>query len=285
MRTRTRAIDLRLSAGGMEPPMARSWQPFEKRDKTVLFTTILTIKRKETKDISRFQRVLDMSFGKNNNMLVLSVMNNGQSDIYTYFINNARVEQITNDYYDDLSPRYIKTDNGYEGILFASTRMTNDWKNRNIDSILPVGNNDLYFYKYDKKSKDLVQVTHTRNISETAPIAFNDTYFAFLSDYNGIRNRFAGYLDTIYDHTNTILYLSDSVVVNPTWDISEVYKREDFDSLKYVEIFRDAAYTFPVTNYNTNILSHDISLRTGKLLEVFQNQAGTSSILPGFRHP
>ena len=70
-------------------------------------------------------------------------------------------------------------------------------------------------------------------------------------------------------------------MVNPTWDISEVYKREDFDSLKYVEIFRDTAYTFPVTNYNTNILSHDISLRTGKLLEVFRNQAGTSSILPG----
>ena len=28
------------------------------------------------------------------------------------------------------------------------TRMTNDWKRtRNIDSILPVGSNDLYFYK------------------------------------------------------------------------------------------------------------------------------------------
>ena len=71
--------------------------------KTVLFTYNTDDKKKETKDISRFQRVLDMSFGKNNNMLVLSVMNNGQSDIYTYFINNARVEQITNDYYDDLS--------------------------------------------------------------------------------------------------------------------------------------------------------------------------------------
>ena len=271
MRTRTRAIDLSYPLVAWSPDGKILAAIYEKRDKTVLFTYNTDDKKKETKDISRFQRVLDMSFGKNNNMLVLSVMNNGQSDIYTYFINNARVEQITNDYYDDLSPRYIKTDNGYEGILFASNRDDKRLeRTRNIDSILPVGNNDLYFYKYDKKSKDLVQVTHTRNISETAPIAFNDTYFAFLSDYNGIRNRFAGYLDTIYDHTNTILYLSDSVVVNPTWDISEVYKREDFDSLKYVEIFRDTAYTFPVTNYNTNILSHDISLRTGKLLEVFQ---------------
>ena len=154
MRTRTRAIDLSYPLVAWSPDGKILAAIYEKRDKTVLFTYNTDDKKKETKDISRFQRVLDMSFGKNNNMLVLSVMNNGQSDIYTYFINNARVEQITNDYYDDLSPRYIKTDNGYEGILFVSNRDDKRLeRTRNIDSILPVGNNDLYFYKYDKNQR------------------------------------------------------------------------------------------------------------------------------------
>lgn len=271
MKTRTRAIDLSYPLVSWSPDGKMVAVIYEKRAKTVLFTYNIEDKKKEVKDMSRFQQVLDASFGKNNNMLVLSVMNNGQSDIYTYFINNARVEQITNDYYDDLSPRFIKTDNGFEGILFASNRDNkNLTKTRNIDSILPVGNNDLYFYKYDTKSSSLVKVTHTKNISEDAPLQFDKTHFAFLSDYNGIVNRFAGYLDTIYDHTNTVVFFRDSTIVNPAFDISEVYKRDDFDSLKYIHVFRDTAYTFPVTNFSSNIISHDVSVRTGRIIEVFQ---------------
>lgn len=271
MKTRTRAVDLSYPLVAWSPDGRLLAAVYEKKDRTILFTYNVQEKEKEIKDISRFQRVLDMSFGKNANMLVLSVMDNGQSDIYTYFINNGRVEQITNDYYDDLSPRYIKTDNGYEGILFASNRDSKVIsRTRNIDSILPVGNNDLFFYKYNTKSTELVKVTHTRSISESDPIQLNGNNFAYLSDYNGIVNRFAGYLDTIYDHTNTIVFFRDSTVVNPVFDISEVYKREDFDSLKYIPVFRDTAYTWPVTNYATNILSHDMALRAGRLIESFQ---------------
>lgn len=277
MKTRTRATDLSYPLVAWSPDGQLLAAIYEKRDKTMLFTYNVRENKKEVKDISRFQRVLSMSFGKNNNMLVLSVMNNGQSDIYTYFINNARVEQITNDYYDDLSASFIKTDNGYEGILFTSNRDSKNLvRTRNIDSILPVGNNDIFFYNYSTKSNTLVKVTQTRNISERAPLQYSDGHFAFLSDYNGISNRFIGYLDTIYDYTKTVVFFNDSTVVNPTFDISEIYLRADFDSIKYIPVFRDTAYTWPVTNYASNILSYDVALKAGKVIQVFQQEKGNN---------
>ena len=42
--------------------------------------------KKETKELTRFQKILDVSFAKMNSRLVMSVMNNGQSDIYMYHL-------------------------------------------------------------------------------------------------------------------------------------------------------------------------------------------------------
>lgn len=243
---------------------------YEKRAKMFVMTYNLEKKEKEVKEITRWQKILDAEYAKDNKTLVMSVMQKGQSDIVVYYLQNAKVEQITNDYYDDLHPHWVKTKNGYEGIVFSSNR---DAKlideTGNIDTVLPVGNFNLFFYNYKTKSDKLVKITHTKNISETAPIQIDSSHFAYLSDQNGIMNRFAGYLDTVYDHTNTVVYFTDSTVVNPKFDISNVYEREDFDSIKYVKIYRDTAYTFPITNYASNILEHDVSLKTGKVVDVF----------------
>ncbi|MBC8047730.1 MAG: PD40 domain-containing protein [Fimbriimonadaceae bacterium] len=244
---------------------------YEKRGKMYVLTYDLDKKEKEVKEISRWQKILDASYAKDNKTLVMSVMQKGQSDIFLYYLQNARTEQITNDYYDDLHPRWIKTENGYEGIVFSSNRDEKRLgQTNNIDTILPVGNFNLYFYNYKTKSENLVQVTHTKNISEKNPIQIDAKHFAYLSDQNGIVNRFAGYLDTIYDHTNTVVYFKDSTVVNPKFDIAKAYERSDFDSIKYVKIYRDTAYVFPITNYATNIIEHDASMKTGKVIETFR---------------
>ncbi|MFZ1824461.1 MAG: hypothetical protein WAU21_02595 [Chitinophagales bacterium] len=249
---------------------------YEKRARTFVMTYNIDEKKKEEKEITRFQRITDASFGKDNRTIVLSAINKGQSDIYVYYLNNARLEQITNDYYDDANPRFIKTDNGYEGILFASNRDSKKiTQTSTIDTILPVGNMDLFFYKYNTKSDVLIKITETHNVTESAPIQIDKTHFAYLSDQNGIVNRFAGYLDTVYTHTNTVVYFKDSTIVNPKFDISEIYTQPDFDSIGYFKMYKDTAYTFAISNYTTNILEHDASMRTGKILEVFQSNGAT----------
>ena len=271
LKTRTLATDLSNPLVSWSPDGKKLAIVYEKRNKNFITTYDTEKDEKESKELSRFQKILDMNFAKTNNRLVMSVMNNGQSDIYVYHLLNDRVEQITNDFFDDLTPCYVELNNGYEGIIFASNRDRDTlYTTRTVDSILPVGNMDLYFYDYLHKSKNLVKISHTKKISETTPLQFDAKHFAYLSDQNGITNRFAGYLDSLYDHTDTLVFYPDSTVTNPTYDYTDLKTWPKFDSMLLADIYRDTAYVFPTTNYAGNIVEHDINWKTGKMVEVFQ---------------
>lgn len=275
LKTRTLATDLSNPLIAWSPDGKKLAILYEKRDKNMITTYTVDDKQKETKELTRFQKILSASFANTSNRLVMSVEDKGQTDIFMYYLKNDRVEQLTNDYYDDLDPSYVDLNNGFEGILFASNRDIDSlYTTRVIDSILPVGNMDLYFYDYVHKSKHLVQVTHTRSISESSPVQIEGKYFAYLSDQNGIVNRFAGYLDSLYDHTDTVVYFKDSTVTNPPYPIPEMQSWAIFDSLQYVDVYRDTAYTFPITNYATNILEQDAVWKSGKMVQVFNTGNG-----------
>ena len=270
LKTRTLATDLSNPLIDWSPDGKKLAIVYEKRYKNYVTTYDTEKKEKETKELTRFQKILSIEYAKVPNKLVMSVVNNGQSDIYMYTLTNDRVEQLTNDYFDDLDPVYVQLNNGYEGIIFASNRDIDSLYNtRAIDSILPVGNMDLYFYDYNKKSKNLVKITHTRRISESAPLQFDAKHFCYLSDQNGITNRFGGYLDSLYDHTDTLVFYPDSVVTNPIYAYKDLTQFPAFDSVLLADIYRDTAYVFPVSNYTTNIIEHDINWKTGKMVEVF----------------
>ncbi|MFI5170741.1 MAG: hypothetical protein ACHQFW_00035 [Chitinophagales bacterium] len=271
LKTHTLATDLSNPLLSWSPDGKKLAIVYEKRYKNFVTTYEVEKKDKETKELTRFQKILDMSFANTSNRLVMSVMNNGQSDIYMYYLVNDRVEQLTNDYFDDLHPAYVVLNNGYEGIIFASNRETDSlYTTRTIDSILPVGNMDLYFFDYLHKSKHIVKVTHSKKISEKDPVQFDGKHFAYLSDQNGIVNRFAGYLDSLYDHTDTLVYYPDSITTNPVYDYEDFTTFIKYDSVKLADIYRDTAYVFPVTNFASNIVEHDILWKTGKVVDVFQ---------------
>ena len=275
-KTRTLATDLSNPILAWSPNGKKLAILYEKRYKNYLTVYDTETKEKETKELTRFQKILDASYAKTDQRLVMSVMNNGQSDIYTYFLPTDRVEQVTNDYFDDLNPQYVQLNNGYEGIIFSSNRNNDSlYSTKLIDSILPVGNMDLYFYDYPHKPKEFVKITHTKTSGETDPIQIEGKHFAYLSDQNGIVNRFAGYLDSLYDHTDTLVYYPDSIATNPIYEYEDFTKFIKYDSIELADIYRDTAYVFPVTNFATNILEQDAVWKTGKVAEVFQSGKST----------
>lgn len=62
-----------------------------------------------------------MSYGSDRGTLLLSAAQKGQCDIFSYQINNTTTTQITNDFWDDLDPHFISTEE-YRGIVFSSNR-------------------------------------------------------------------------------------------------------------------------------------------------------------------
>lgn len=254
-----------------------SWSPdgktlatiYEKRDKLFLMLYNLETKDKMVQRITKFQQVHNFAFTDDPRVLVMSAANRGQSDIYTYTIPSTTVEQLTNDYHDDLEAGFVKMD-GRRGILFISNRENERLVMEKLDTVLPGKNFDFYFYDLSTRSSELVRITSTPNYAKADPVQLNDTLFGFLADDNGIKNRYAGYFEKIFKGYDTLYYFRDSIVTNPAWNVDSLSQEEraKLDSVGVVEVYKDTAYTYPITNSFTNIIAHDVNARAKKSVDM-----------------
>lgn len=212
----------------------------EKKGVIYLSTYSLEDKDNFSKPITGIEKVIDFGYSPDGKKLVMSAVKKGkgQSDIFVYQINAGGLEQITNDSWDDNNPRFIAKGNM---IAFSSNRQHDTLKESEASryDLDQSKFNDIFIYDYKAKSKHLYRVTDTKKINETNPTDFYEGHFTYISDLNGIKNRFVAKLDSIIAYVDT------------------------------TEHYRYIFNAHPVSNYKYNILESDISLKAGKVAEVF----------------
>lgn len=247
---------------------------YEKKAVVYLRTVDLVNKKEETIKFTKFDKITGIDFSENGRTIVLSAIRKGQSDIYIYDIPTRKERQITFDFYDDLHPRFVE----YSGkILFSSNRKS-DSLGVGVKSYLEPDNNfDIFMYDLETNSRKLKRLTNSPYINETQPIDYNKNYFAYLSDYNGVKNRYAARIEEEYDYTeiqivypeasgkgiDTLIYRDE-----PNW-VGKKFKYLDKEIDLTVPIERmdtiihnkDVVFTYPLTNYKKNIIAHDVSVQ------------------------
>ena len=183
---------------------------------------------------NRFDRVLSMAFGtdQDEDKLVFSAIKKSQTDLYMFSLKGSKMTNITDDVWDEISPEFI-SGGSRTGILFLSNR-----PKPNIDvplgvNELPTGPMNVFFYNTKTKSTELLQCSNVKKGNVSQPIQYGFDNFAYLYDDNGITN-------------------------------------------KYVVLFartahgKDSAYSVPITNYNTSIISQQYNLASGDVADVIQ---------------
>lgn len=181
---------------------------------------------------NRFDRVLGMSFMEDDTKLVFSAVKKSQTDLYEFSIRRARITPITNDAWDDMQPWFV-SGGSRRGILFLSNRPL---PNLNVPikvNELPTGAMNLFFYDTKTQRKELLQGSYFTKGTITQPIQYGSDNFAFLSDVNGIMNKY--------------------VVL--------------FSRNKNNE---DSAYAVPITNYSQSIISHQYNPASNQVADVVQ---------------
>ncbi|MFH1122010.1 MAG: hypothetical protein V1775_19485 [Bacteroidota bacterium] len=182
-----------------------------------------------------YQKILDFSYSPDGRNLVMSAIRKGQSDIYVFNVASSASEQITKDVYNDFNPAFIRNSR----IVFSSNRpydtLAEDPKLARTG--LPP-NHDLFVFDYGKKDKVLRRITNTPNASELQPVEYKPGFISYLSDENGIRNRYLAGFDSVITHIDTTAH------------------------------YRYFTRANPMTNYARSIVSHDASWQSGKLAEI-----------------
>ncbi len=213
-----------------------SWNPtgkvltyiIEKQGEVYLYFYNFEERKKEFVILYEYEKVIDFSYSADGRFIIFSAVQKGQSDLYLYNIAAASAKQLTNDRYDDLNPVFA---DGASSILFASNREDEKlrWEETEDAPVSVSKKTDLFLLLQGKQENKLRRVTNTPLGSEWKPVMTDKGRFAFLSDENGINNRYYGRFDSTISYVDTTVH------------------------------YRYYSETYPATNYSRNILEHHVS--------------------------
>ncbi len=245
---------------------------YEHEGKTKLMVYDLITKTTLRQDLPQFDRVVDFKYMPvQENTLLLSAIKNGHTDIFTYSISNSKTDQITNDVYDDLDPSFAAFP-GKSGIIYSSNRPVP--KGRGSDTTLPNRPFNIFMVDNWNKSseKQITQLTDLKYGDARLPMQYNTTHFTFVSDANGIRNRYAGFFKSKSAGVDSLFFVGSEILHNPDKEELDsalaAYGTTAPDSVQAVAITMDSTYTFPISNYPYGIQESRITGEQGEVSEV-----------------
>lgn len=236
-----------------------------------VYDVVANIKRFQ-QEIEGVDQILDAGFMLDANTLLMSAVKNGHSDIFIYKIDSGKFKQLTNDQYDDLDPNFVSFPNR-TGIIFSSNRP--GIHASKSDTALP-GNYPFNIYLIDllnnSEFKQISQLTNVKYGNARYPMQYNVNHYTYVSDENGIANRWAGFFSTQRDGIDTLLYIGEDVLRNPERKELDSTLRANHknmpDSVSYFAVYKDSTYTFPITNYQSSLLESRVSGNNGQVSEV-----------------
>ena len=183
-----------------------------------------------------FDKVTSFAFSADGRAIVFSGVQNGQSDIFLFNVRARTAQPVTQDRFDDLDPGFLM---GSRYIVFSSNRLNDTLvtKDKADDRITKSPTFDIYLYDLTNTTGLLHRVTNTPLANEKQPLQLDSASFSFLSDENGIYNRYLASVDSIISYIDT----------------AEHYR--------YVTPF------VPNTNYARNIEQHDLNHKKTRYAE------------------
>ncbi len=208
----------------------------ERKGEPVMYYYVLDDKKSEKITLFQFEKILDFAYSPDGFKLVMSAVIKGQTDVFVYDIAANSYDHITRDHYDDLHPRFINTAGD---IIFSSNRISDTLR---YESRYDPGDvqkkYDLFLYRAGQQDNILRRVTNTPLANEFQAMAYEPGYITYLSDQNGIYNRYIGWFDSAISYIDTTTH------------------------------YRYFTNSFPITDYSRNILGHDVVPEIGKYGQV-----------------
>lgn len=210
-----------------------AWHPggkilsFISEEKGFLKLSFYNIETRELiqRNLLYFDKILDFSFSDDGAKLVLSAVKESRTDIYVHTLASATNEQITDDLADDLYPRFA--DNSKK-IVFSSNRISDSLslETPEIKELAPAY--AIFVYNYESRSDVLSRITENRYANHFYPVELAKNRYVYLSDANGIFNRY------IADYDSVIAYIDTTIH------------------------YRFFSKSYPLTNNSSNYIEHDV---------------------------
>ncbi|CAN5886016.1 hypothetical protein BH24BAC1_BH24BAC1_02600 [soil metagenome] len=136
-----------------------------------------------TLDFGQYSQVTGINYSDDGQVLVISAIKNGQSDLFLYRSNSRQADQLTNDLFDDKDPVFLS---GSKSIAFSSNRVIDTLGTDQGSFARAVNNYDIFVYNPEATGYKFSQIT-TSISNEVHPRPTADGNLVYVGEESGIR--------------------------------------------------------------------------------------------------
>ncbi len=207
----------------------------ERKGKTLLNLYNLDTKQTDVTQLFYFEKILDYSYSDDGFKLVMSATIKGHSDLYIHNLLGHTNEQLTFDFADDLNPRFINNSNS---IVFSSNRASEIIDNSLGADVEINDSHDIFIYHLNSKSNVLTRLTNSPYVDDVKPLEIDKNRYSFLSNENGIFNRYLAEFDSTISYIDTTTHYRYFTISKPlsnyTRNVNSFEMNDDDDLLETV---------------------------------------------------
>jgi Tol biopolymer transport system component len=146
------------------------------------------IKIKLKRNIRGLDQIMDMDISQDGTMLAVSADKGGQNDLFLISVARASPLPLTNDLYDDLSPRFVQGSS--RRIVFSSNRPADSLSTDKGNYKTISTSFTMYEHDGSPRSEGRIKLLQTDGKTKTFPIYADDNDVLYLSNEKGISNVF-----------------------------------------------------------------------------------------------
>jgi hypothetical protein len=249
----------------------------EKKSIPTYFIYDVATKKKTKKQIvERVDRIQSLEYSDDGHHAVMSVVRKGQTDIAVFDFRTQRINLLTDDIYDDLDPHFVHEG---RGIIFTTNRPSASLAHVTAGNGFTFNNNyDIYYFPTWSYNHIIKQLSKGK-ANEINGCDYDSAYFGYITDENGIYNRNAVRLDSVYLYTQVVAQYKDTTIKKN--DTFNFYKRpiyipksiladKNLDRVDTNRIYKDSLFTYPITDYNENLYYYRVKHKANAMYEFFQ---------------
>ncbi len=215
----------------------------ERKGNLFLRTWTMDDNKTTERSVLMLEKILSMAYSGDGRNIVFSGVRDGRTDLYLYYVVGNRQDQLTDDQYDDLDPHFV---DGDRRIIFSSDR-TDDTLRTFKDVALINGNKDVFLYDVETRRHVLTRLSNTPGVNETQPAQYDSASYTYLSDVDGVLNRFRVRYDSAVSHIDTTIHYRHFAVEERLSDLRRSVLEQDVNATRgrYAVLqLKDGKYRF-----------------------------------------
>ena len=200
---------------------------FESKGHCYYYPYDVTNRKWQKRFLVDVEKITSWCYSDDGKMMLFSGFKNGQSDLFLYSFLSRSFQNLTNDFYDDYAPIFVRNQ---QQIVFSS--------NRPRDTILlkdemmeatPQPTYNLFLYSFAQNDPALLRITDSELGNNYEARRVDRDRVVFLGDESGYVNQYVARFDSTISRIDTAIHYMSFATTHPLTDVGVSVLEHDFD--------------------------------------------------------